>query len=131
MCTAPLPLILPSADPAQDLNHVVDARWVARRGIYKDVVGTGAGRERADYQLRANFVVAMTVAPELFVPEHALSALAAYETHLVGPLGVRTLDPEDSDYRGAFLLFSRVTSQDTDARSFSLCRILRQREQLG
>ena len=48
---------------------------VNRRGIYKDVYGTPAEREWADYQFRPNFPIAMTVAPELFDAEHALGAL--------------------------------------------------------
>lgn len=73
---------------------------MARRGIYKDVYGTPAGRDRADYQLRGNFPIAMSVAPELFDPEHALGALKIFEEVLVGPLGVKTLDSADPDYRG-------------------------------
>jgi glycogen debranching enzyme len=42
----------------------------------------------------------MTVAPELFDPDHALLALKSYQKYLVGPLGVKTLDPGDSSYRG-------------------------------
>lgn len=91
-------------DSAQDKDYVINPALVARRGIYKDVHGTGAGRERADYQLRANQAVAMAVAPELFDPNHALGALAIYEANLVGPLGVKTLDPADPDYRGALSL---------------------------
>ncbi|KAI5477588.1 glycogen debranching enzyme, glycoside hydrolase family 13 protein [Pseudohyphozyma bogoriensis] len=89
-------------DASSDKDYVIDPKHVARRGIYKDVYGTGEGREKADYQLRANFPIAMTVAPELFTPEHALVALKAYDCHLVGPLGVKTLDPADSDYRGYY-----------------------------
>lgn len=90
------------ADPAQDSQYEVDPSLIARRGVYKDVYGTPAGRARADYQLRGNFPIAMAVAPELFTPELALGALQVLEANLVGPLGVKTLDPMDPDYRRAF-----------------------------
>ncbi|GAA6033773.1 hypothetical protein JCM8097_004427 [Rhodosporidiobolus ruineniae] len=91
------------ADPSHDANYAIDPSLVARRGIYKDVYGTPAGpRARADYQLRGNFPIAMSVAPELFTPKFALDALAVAEANLVGPLGVKTLDPADPDYRGYY-----------------------------
>jgi glycogen debranching enzyme len=72
---------------------------VNRRGTYKDVYGSGAGREWSDYQLRPNFPIAMTVAPELFDSDHALGALKIAEQVLRGPLGMKTLDPIDLQYR--------------------------------
>ncbi|KAM0756163.1 glycoside hydrolase family 13 protein [Meredithblackwellia eburnea MCA 4105] len=89
-------------DASLDSKFTIKPELVVRRGIYKDVYGTGPGRERADYQLRANQAVAMAVAPELFTPEYALGALEVYEKNLLGPLGVKTLDPIDPDYRGYY-----------------------------
>lgn len=41
----------------------------------------------------------MTVAPELFDPEHALGALKIADKVLRAPLGMKTLDPNDFQYR--------------------------------
>ncbi|KAH7097576.1 glycoside hydrolase family 13 protein [Auriculariales sp. MPI-PUGE-AT-0066] len=91
-----------SSDAAQDAQHEVTTGYVNRRGIYKDVRGSGAGREYADYRLRPNFSVAMTVAPELFDPDHALGALHIADNVLRGPMGMKTLDPSDLMYRGDY-----------------------------
>ncbi|KAI9459032.1 glycoside hydrolase family 13 protein [Russula earlei] len=86
-------------DPSQDKEYEINPALVNRRGIYKDVFGSGSGREWSDYQFRSNFPIAMTVAPELFDPEHALSALKLADEVLRGPLGMKTLDPNDLQYR--------------------------------
>jgi glycogen debranching enzyme len=86
-------------DPSEDAKYAVDTRLVNRRGIYKDVYGSGAGREWSDYQFRPNFPIAMTVAPEMFDGAHALKALQLADEVLRGPLGMRTLDPADMQYR--------------------------------
>ena len=89
-------------DSAEDYLYEVDSRLVNRRGIYKDVLGSGPGREWSDYQLRCNFPVAMTVAPELFDPVHALGALKVADEVLRSPMGMKTLDPNDMQYRGNY-----------------------------
>lgn len=84
-------------DPKYDVNPSV----VNRRGIYKDLYKSG--KEYEDYQLRPNFPIAMTVAPDLFNPNHALKALEIADSVLRGPLGIATLDPADMNYRPYYI----------------------------
>ncbi|KAG6868797.1 hypothetical protein C0993_010427, partial [Termitomyces sp. T159_Od127] len=86
-------------DPLDDPQYAVNSSLINRRGIYKDVYGSGPGREWSDYQFRPNFTIAMTVAPELFDHKRALGALKLADDVLRGPLGMKTLDPLDLQYR--------------------------------
>ncbi|PWN43329.1 putative 4-alpha-glucanotransferase [Ceraceosorus guamensis] len=86
-------------DAQEDGAFRVDHNLVNRRGIYKDVFGSGKGREWSDYQLRGNVPIAMCVAPELFTPEKALTHLQAADNVLRDVLGMRTLDPSDRNFR--------------------------------
>ncbi|KAI9749966.1 MAG: hypothetical protein M4579_006664 [Chaenotheca gracillima] len=80
-----------------DAHHDVDPKIVNRRGIYKDLYKSG--KQYEDYQLRANFPIAMCVAPQLFDASHALGALAIADKAIRGPTGMATLDPKDLNYR--------------------------------
>ncbi|OAX84920.1 glycogen debranching enzyme [Emergomyces africanus] len=71
-----------------DSHHDVDPSIVHRRGIIKIY-----------YQLRPNFAVAMTVAPDLFPPDNAIRALSVADAVLRGEVGMATLDPADLNYR--------------------------------
>ncbi|RVX68526.1 hypothetical protein B0A52_07950 [Exophiala mesophila] len=84
-------------DPKDDVDDDVDPKIINRRGIYKDLYKSG--KEYEDYQLRPNFTIAMTVAPDLFSPNKALIALKAADDFLRGPTGMATLDPSDLNYR--------------------------------
>ncbi|CZR51069.1 probable glycogen debranching enzyme [Phialocephala subalpina] len=80
-----------------DSKYDINPKIINRRGIYKDLYKSG--KEYEDYQLRPNFPIAMTVAPDLFVPKHALHALTLADKVLRGPTGMATLDPADLNYR--------------------------------
>ncbi|MBW0479917.1 hypothetical protein O181_019632 [Austropuccinia psidii MF-1] len=86
-------------DPDDDQAFLINPQLITRRGVYKDVYGTPDDRAHADYQLRPNFAIAMAIAPKLFTPAKALIALNIVRDALIGPLGMRTLDPMEADYR--------------------------------
>lgn len=86
-------------DAKEDVDFAVNSALVNRRGMYKDVYGTPKDREFSDYQLRCNFTLPMVVAPELFTPKRALAALRLADRTIRGPLGMKTLDPSDMQYR--------------------------------
>ncbi|PVU96658.1 hypothetical protein BB561_001053 [Smittium simulii] len=80
-----------------DEYYKVDSHFVNQRGIFKDTYGSTTGW--TDYQLRPNLCVAMVVAPELFEVEKARQCLQKVRQFLQGPIGMRTLDPTDFQYR--------------------------------
>ncbi|KAL1843701.1 hypothetical protein VTJ49DRAFT_401 [Mycothermus thermophilus] len=84
-------------NPSSDKDYDVNPSVINRRGIYKDLYRSG--KEYEDYQLRCNFPIAMTVAPDLFEPDHAMHALCVADAVLRGPTGMATLDPADLNYR--------------------------------
>ncbi|KAJ4411109.1 bifunctional 4-alpha-glucanotransferase/amylo-alpha-1,6-glucosidase [Didymella pomorum] len=87
--------------PEEDSEYDVNPSIINRRGIYKDLYRSG--KEYEDYQLRPNFPVAMSVAPDLFDDDHALYALQMADRILLGPQGMKTLDPSDLNYRGYYI----------------------------
>ena len=88
-------------DSSEDKNFDVNSKIVNRRGIYKDLYRSG--KEYEDYQLRPNFPIAMTVAPDLFTDDRAFGALLVADKYLRGPTGMATLDPSDLNYRPNYI----------------------------
>nr|AOE43284.1 glycogen debranching enzyme/amylo-alpha-1,6-glucosidase [Cavenderia deminutiva] len=94
---------------SEDKKHVINISFVRRRYVYKDTVGSK--NQYSDYQFRPNQLVAMSFAPELFTRDHVLKTLDITTQYLVGPLGIKTLDPNDTDYHPNY-----ENSADSDYR---------------
>lgn len=94
-------------DASDDHKYQINPNVVNRRGIYKDLYRSG--KEYEDYQLRPNFAIAMCVAPELFSDDKALAAIDKADAIIRGPVGMRTLDPSDWNYRPYY-----INSEDSD-----------------
>ncbi|VDK50556.1 unnamed protein product, partial [Cylicostephanus goldi] len=77
-----------------------DSKYVNRRNILKDTVGSSLGY--SDYELRPNFTIALATAPTLVDPHKAWLALEAAKKYLLGPIGIKTLDPSDWAYNGDY-----------------------------
>lgn len=92
----------------EPLHRSSDPKVINRRGIIKDCLG--ATQFWTDYQLRPNFCIALATAPDLIDPKRAWHALGMAETILMGPLGIKTLDPRFM-FLDIFLnhFYSRVT----------------------
>lgn len=95
-------------DAEEDAKFNVDPSLINRRGIYKDLYKSGKPYE--DYQLRGNYPIAMCVAPELFTTKRALASINNSDKISRGPVGMRTLDPSDWNYRPYYL--NSVDSDD-------------------
>ena len=97
-------------NPDHDSQYFIEHSLVSVRGIYKDTVGSSS--EFGDYQFRPNLLVAMTVAPELFDPLHAVRCLDLVEKRLLGPIGMKTLDEADWRYRPVYDNSDADTNED-------------------
>jgi glycogen debranching enzyme len=75
----------------------------AATGGLADVVDPDGVAGTADHRIRPNQVFAAGGLPHACVPpEMARGVLALVEDRLLTPLGLRTLDPADPDYRGRY-----------------------------
>jgi len=82
------------------ISEACENNMINKRCIYKDTYLST--NKYTDFQLRPNFPIAMCAAPDLFTPTNALKALQQVETHLLGPFGLKTLDPNDWNYDGYY-----------------------------
>ncbi|CAF1464414.1 unnamed protein product [Adineta steineri] len=95
------------------VDETNSSKYVNRKQIYKDTLNSTF--QWTDYQLRPNFLVAAVVAPEMFDKNHIWAALTQVENILLGPYGMKTLDPSDFNYVGDYV-------NDDDSNDFKRAR---------
>ncbi|KMO36954.1 glycogen debranching protein [Methylobacterium tarhaniae] len=79
------------------------ARFVSPSGALYDVIDADHVPGAVDARLRPNQILAVGGLPSpLLTGAPARAVVDAVETRLLTPLGLRSLDPADADYRGAY-----------------------------
>lgn len=73
-----------------------------QRGLADGIVPTGNDQWMLDTSLRVNQVVALALEHSPLDRPVALKTLTLIEQHLLTPMGLRTLSPEDERYKGRF-----------------------------
>jgi predicted glycogen debranching enzyme len=77
--------------------------WCDATGYPYDVVPESPHEPiRGDASIRPNAVIALAVEPRLFDSQQAASILAVAERELLTPVGLRTLSPRHTAYRGRY-----------------------------
>jgi len=96
--TLPSGEILTWANWAHLIRRNFDKKfWIEPCGYYGDTYGSSV--PGADSQFRCNFSIALAVAPKITNPSNAIRALKTVDETLISGLGLRTLDPDDVNYR--------------------------------
>jgi predicted glycogen debranching enzyme len=73
-----------------------DVFWSSEKEYLYDVVGP----DGSDASLRPNQIFAVSLCDDLLPPHRARAVYWSVRSHLLTPLGLRTLDPRDSRYLG-------------------------------
>jgi predicted glycogen debranching enzyme len=93
----------PYAEAAARAAASFSARfWDAARGYCADVVDVQGEAGTVDAALRPNQLIALGLRHSPATDEQTRAALAAVERHLLTPLGLRTLGPDDSNFHPHF-----------------------------
>jgi predicted glycogen debranching enzyme len=76
--------------------------WYVEGGYLYDVVDVAGVPGKVDTSLRPNQIFAASVTRNLLTPDQTRSMFQQVTTHLLTPLGLRTLSPEDPAYKPRF-----------------------------
>ena len=85
--------------------------WSSSGGFYKDTVSIPTD-DRVE-EFRPNQTITMVVAPELFDDSHLSIALKNIGTDLTGPVGMKTLGPNEPNYRPYYETSNSSTDYST------------------
>src|SRR5436305_14647265 len=83
-------------------EHFARRFWYEEGGYLYDVVDVEGIAGQNDASLRPNQLFAASLTPHLLSEEQARSMLQHVTDHLLTPMGLRTLSPQDQDYRPRF-----------------------------
>lgn len=80
-----------------------ESKHINKRNIYKDTLNSSI--HYADYQLRPNYLIALTLSPQMVSKENAKKAIEQCRRFLLdepNSVGIKTLDNSDFNYCGVY-----------------------------